>query len=693
MKLISIKFCNFRQFYGKSPEIFIASGGRNATVIHGTNGSGKTAILNGLTWAIYEKFSPAFLEPKQLVNKRAINEINIGSDIECSVEVVFEHELRKYNLKRKCYAHRKQNGLPESTDSQISISCIGEDGKNNYIEGNCGEIIAKILPESLHRYFFFDGEHIDHIFRTQEKHKIADDTKELLGVKVIDRAIEHLKKAKKTLQEELDSLGDIETKKSVREHSQLEQERDNFSTRNEQITQELNQIKENKDNLSQELINLQGAKDLKKIKEQLELQEKQIRQNLIDSRAIIKKAISTQSYNIFLEDKFNRLQNILETLKQKGQLPNGIKKEFVEELLKEKICICGRELTEGESCFHSVEKLLNQAGVAKAEEATIRLATQAEQWPKNQQDFWQVVDKEQESIARYREQLSAIETQLEDIKDKLRHYPDEEIRKIQKELDILEGNVRSLTLEQGSNSNKIEILSKKIEELEKHIKQQRSKVERQDITKRRVEATLESINCLIEVRKRLENRFRISLERKVQEIFSSISFKAYQPRLSEDYQLNLIENTSGIAIPVAASTGENQILSLSFIGAIIDQVRTWSKKNTLMGPDSSSFPIVMDSPFGSLDESYRRQVSKNLPKLANQLIILASQTQWRIEVEQEITPYIGREYILIHYSPKEELQEEQIEIAGQKYSLVKRSPNNFEYTEILEVNRRETEIY
>ncbi|MBD0312887.1 MAG: AAA family ATPase, partial [Microcoleus sp. T3-bin5] len=50
MKLISITMCNFRQFYGKSPEIKLASGVQNITVIHGNNGAGKTALMNAFTW-------------------------------------------------------------------------------------------------------------------------------------------------------------------------------------------------------------------------------------------------------------------------------------------------------------------------------------------------------------------------------------------------------------------------------------------------------------------------------------------------------------------------------------------------------------------------------------------------------------------------------------------------------------------
>jgi len=87
-----------------------------------------------------------------------------------------------------------------------------------------------------------------------------------------------------------------------------------------------------------------------------------------------------------------------------------------------------------------------------------------------------------------------------------------------------------------------------------------------------------------EVRSRLEKQFCSQLEKRVQDIFSQISFTPYIPKLSDKYELTLVENTSGKESLVAASTGENQILSLSFIGGIIEGVREWSQKNTLMGP-------------------------------------------------------------------------------------------------------------
>ena len=220
----------------------------------------------------------------------------------------------------------------------------------------------------------------------------------------------------------------------------------------------------------------------------------------------------------------------------------------------------------------------------------------------------------------------------------------------------------------------------------KQVAKHKMNEEKQVIAQRRIAATQDAVERLTQVRARIDKQFRLQLEGRLQEIFSQISFTPYVPKLSENYELTLIENTAGEEAEVAASTGENQILSLSFIGGIIDRVREWSENKMLMGPDSSTFPVVMDSPFGSLDEIYRRHIARTIPKLANQLVVLVSKTQWRGEVAQEMANCIGREYVLVYNSPKPDCEKDAIELSGNHYPLVQQSPNEFEYTEILEVS-------
>lgn len=685
MKLMSIRLCNFRQFYGKTPEIFIAYGEQNATIIHGNNGAGKTTLLNAFTWALYEKFSAAFASEDQLVNKRAITEARLNDLVECWVEVRFEHNNKRYQAKRLCRAYKAEVGVDQGK-SELYLQIAGDDGRWLLPQQLPEDIIGRILPVTLHQYFFFDGERIEQIVRSDKKLEIAEATKTLLGVEVLNRSIKHLKEAKKTLEAELAAIGDYETKNLLREQGKLEQESERLSKRQVEIEQELEHQDELKRTIGNRLLELGGAEELQQLRDELEVREKLLREQLKQAQDALKREISTRGYIVLLSEATAEFRAIVDDLRKRGELPVGIKRQFVGDLLKVQRCICGTELIEGTHTHQQVSAWMDKAGIADVEETAIRMSAQVDEIDKQAPEFWEEVDRQQDNIAKWRAELSGIETQLDDIKKKLRSFPNEDISQLQKRLDETEEKIRDLTLEKGANQQKIEQLKIDIESKVKQIAKHKMNESKQALAQRRIAATQDSIERLTEVRIRLDNQFRSSLEKQVQEIFASISFTPYVPKLSDKYELTLVENTAGQETIVAASTGENQILSLSFIGGIIDRVRDWIQENALMGPDSSTFPIVMDSPFGSLDEIYRRQIAKILPRLANQLVVLVTKTQWRGEVAKEMRDYIGREYVLVYNSPKPECEEDSIELAGDRYPLVRQSPNEFEYTEIVEVD-------
>ena len=685
MKLTSIKLCNFRQFYGKTPEIFLSSGEQNTTIIHGNNGAGKTTLLNAFSWVLYEKFSAAFSSEDQLVNKRAIAEARDKGSVECSVELGFEHGDKRYQVRRVCRAYKTEAGV-EQGKSELYLQIAGDDGRWLLPQQLPEDIIGRILPVSLHQYFFFDGERIEQIVRSDKKSEIAEATKTLLGVEVLNRSIKHLKEAKKTLEAELAAIGDSETKNLLREQEKLEQESERLSKRQVEIGQELEHQGELKKTIGNRLLELSGAQELQNLRDELEVREKLLREQLKQAKDALKRAISTRGYTVLLSETTAEFRAIVDDLRNRGELPVGIKQQLVGDLMNKQRCICGAELLEGSHAHQQVSAWMDKAGIPDVEETAIRMSAQVDEIDKQAPEFWEEIDRQQDNIAKWRTELSGIETQLDDIKKKLRSFPNEDISQLQKRLDETEEKIRDLTLEKGANQQQIARLSTDIDAKVKQIAKHKTNESKQALAQRRIAATQEAIERLTEVRSRLDKQFRSSLEKRVQEIFTSISFTPYIPKLSEKYELTLIENTAGLETVVAASTGENQILSLSFIGGIIDQVREWIQENTLMGPDSSTFPIVMDSPFGSLDEVYRRQIAKTLPRLANQLVVLVTKTQWRGEVEQEMEKHIGREYVLTYNSPKPECEEDGIELGGVRYPLVRQSPNEFEYTEIVEVD-------
>ncbi len=154
-------------------------------LFHGSNGAGKTSLLNAFTWVLYEKFSAAFASTEQLVNKRAIAEAQPGQPVECWVEVGWEHEGNRYRATRSCRVYKNESELIEAGKTQLKIQVAGDDGKWYFPLQQAEEIINQILPASLHQYFFFDGERIEEIVRSDKKAEIAEATKIFLGVEVI----------------------------------------------------------------------------------------------------------------------------------------------------------------------------------------------------------------------------------------------------------------------------------------------------------------------------------------------------------------------------------------------------------------------------------------------------------------------------------------------------------------------------
>ncbi len=401
MKLMSIRLCNFRQFYGKTPEIFIAYGEQNATIIHGNNGAGKTTLLNAFTWALYEKFSAAFASEDQLVNKRAITEARLNDLVESWVEVRFEHNNKRYQAKRLCRAYKTEAGV-EQGKSELYLQIAGDDGRWLLPQQLPEDIIGRILPVTLHQYFFFDGERIEQIVRSDKKLEIAEATKTLLGVEVLNRSIKHLKEAKKTLEAELAAIGDYETKNLLREQGKLEQESERLSKRQVEIEQELEHQDELKRTIGNRLLELGGAEELQQLRDELEVREKLLREQLKQAQDALKREISTRGYTVLLSEATTEFRAIVDDLRKRGELPVGIKRQFVGDLLKVQRCICGTELIKGTHTHQQVSAWMDKAGIADVEETAIRMSAQVDEIDKQAPEFWEEVDRQQDNIAKWR---------------------------------------------------------------------------------------------------------------------------------------------------------------------------------------------------------------------------------------------------------------------------------------------------
>ena len=697
MKLSTLQLHNFRQFYGTSPLIHFASEEQNVTVIHGINGSGKTALLNAFTWVLYEEYTRGFQLQDQLVNKRAIREARVGEAVECWVEIRFENNNRKYQLKRSAEIVKKNNGEWSPQESLgVTLQWSNKQGvwRETHNIKEVEDAIGRVLPNDLHSYFFFDGERIERIVLPDQKEHtdLAGATKKLLGLEVLKRGINHLNNARRDFEKELRQIDDtkiqnlLEKKdkkedqraKKVKLKAEIQKQKEAHKIRKERIEMRLRQVKEVKD--------LQLRRDgLKKEEDKLGEARSQIEKNL-------KTEITQHGYSVFLTHATDHFRNLVNDLRQRGELPTGIKKQFVDDLLENAICICGRPINEHDpEARLAVEEWRKRAGITDVEEKASWMGGEIKKIEESIPAFWKRIDMLNDNNDQNRRELSRVENELATIRKKLGSNSKEKISQLEHRLIEIEEKISDCDYDLGACDQSFKELTEDIDRLQKEISEHEVKEKKHILLKRRVDATVDARNRMEKICELLDIELRNNLNESIKELFKMISVTPYSPDLSEDYALKLYEEAGGKRAQVAPSQGESQILSFCFIGSIVKEAKKHqAKRQDLPGPENAEFPVVMDSPFGSLDPEYRHQLCIHLHQLTDQVVIFVTKTQWRGEVESTLASKIGRSYVLTYFSPRDDLDKESdnrdIRLSGTHYDLLKESPNDFEYTQIQEVS-------
>lgn len=692
MILLSLRLHNWRQFRGTTPELhFGGVGNKPITVFFGTNGAGKTAVLNAFTWTLYDSTTRGFLFPEQIVNKAAIREAKPEDTVEGWVELKFEHLGNKYSIRK---TERIRRGHSEADSVPIGgptteLQWCGVDGRWK-TEPQVADSVGRILPPDLHTYFFFDGERIERIVKPEEQEKadIANATKKLFGLEVLERALRHVTGARKALEKELKSIGDAETVILLKEKEEIEAFIEQQERRSRELGKNIAGHRAVEEELKDRLRKLQDVKAVQERRDQLNAEQEKRAASLGQLNADLSTLISGRGYAVYLGDACQSYKQIIEEKRARGELPAGIKRQFVDDILARDICICDRSLREGEcdQARASVAEWKSKAGLGDVEEKAIRMGGEVRKLELEVEDFWKLLDQYEQKRATDRQELSRIQADLDTISDALKNSPQEEVSELEKRLSATAAAKEDDIRESGSVSGKIREKRERLAEIDAALRKHKANEAKQQVAQQRVEASQEVLARIEESKGRFEITIRDMLLKHIRALFDVISYTPYVPEIAEDYSLMLRESAGGMPLPVAASQGESQILSLCFIGAVIRVAReNQAKKERLPGPDSSVYPIVMDSPFGSLGPTYRMQVADHITKLADQVVIMVSPTQWRGEVEQSIKDRIGHGYVLEYYSPKQELAKEAVQIGKTTYDLIKPSPNDYEYTRVIEV--------
>lgn len=664
---------DFFRYYGTQQIDCSVKQDKNVVVIIGENGRGKTTLLTAFNWVFYDDIV-APLTVDNILNNRKRREMEIEEEEEASVSIFFEESGSQYKIVRRALFKKDLSGVVKyiKNRDRYEIYQIEENGDAKLLPYKRNSE-SLLIPKNLRGFFFFDGERINRLAKVDGKKEIKNAILNVLGISFLDNTGDHLKYIKNSQVESIKRFQENSPNEShlVINHDNRLKKAEDLENKMETLNSKLKENNEAIEKLSK-IIGEANEETIKKLeKSNVEIQEKirELQEKVFNVEKQIKRHIASNFKYYLMNEYVDDIDKLLEEKRRKGTLPSGIKDTFIDELIERGICICGSCLEEGSEAYKNVKNLKRDAGCEALDTAYFKLKNLISIIKKSHGNFYEHLDYLQSERNGYKELLFDYNEDLKGIREKLSNSDSENIKEASKMREMCDKDNLSIIKEIAILEKEIEENTSSLKEIERKLTQTRSINKEVDELQKKVDITKELIKLNDDFKKMFINVVREELDKRIKEVYSQITNKEYRvPVLTDKFELKVLSRLNEydneyMADEEVLSTGEGQITSLSFIGALVSYARDNQGNKILSKLSGAKYPIVMDSPFGNLDEEHTRNVAANISKLSSQVIIVVSKKQWEGHVKDNIKENVIRSYRMI--------DGEEIESKG-------------EYTEIIE---------
>lgn len=632
MKLEWIKLTNYRQFYSEQTLRLSRDREQNVTVVHGVNGAGKTALFTALNWCLYGLGAE---NTGELVSKRALVEAPIGDEVEMKVQVAFAHGGQR-SIATRVLTVTKTADLQWQPKSQpeFSLSTIRVDGQTRTISNPTG-YVESILPSNVRTYFFFDGEKIDQFARPSHENEVKEAVRNVLKIEVLERAKNHLDAVAREYQRDLKrhasgGLEDLlnrqerlqnEMDKARKRLGELREERVAAQRQIQEIDGRLGEIQEIRQWDEQRKVATEGMKAREREKDRLW-------QDIKD--------VSNRGFFPLADGALGKALAVLDQKREKGEIPPGIREQFVQDLLARHECICGRPIQEDSAEHRQLMAVLEKSVPTELENVVVQTGGDLRALTPRVESVPQQLRELMKRKATLDDEIEALNGQLDEVSRHLQGFNREEVAALERKRVEYAEKVQALASDIGRFEERVENLRTQLEQLQGNIaKAEVSEKRARDLQLRFTLArkAADAIEAMFDV---FAKDMRESIQAEAKRIFQRLVWKETQfqdVRLSEDYRLEVIDRW-GLPARPELSAGERQVLSLAFMTGM----------SKVTGEEA---PLVMDSPFGRLSSAHRESITEHIPEIADQLVLFVTDEELHTRARANLDSRIGAEYDLV----------------------------------------------
>lgn len=673
MKIKEITLENFRHFYGKQEIVFSIDEKKNLTLILAKNNAGKTTLAQSIIWCLYGKTS--LNEPKAILNKDIKSKMKPGDTRKVSVTLNIIHKGNTYIIRRE-QEFKQFTTRFEEMESKQRIMTFDE---NNVLVELKNKNVNEILPESLSRFFIFDGERMLHLGSNDSVHRsnLKKDIRTILGLDIVEEAINHLGGQNHltgvmlSLQNQIESYNDIEMEKLKDEIDRLIA---NINEKEEQINQYKEVLSENESEYARINTFLEENKQIsQKQVERQELEDKV--SNLKDRKDKIKSQIlrkfSTSFSYLLLQKFFDENIKFLSNSSDLGEAAPDVTSRTIDYLLDKKECICGLTFEENDEVYN---RLLQRKKLYPPESIGTTIKSHLALIQKQAKENEDIKEELKELIKDYFEVDSEIytnKTKIESISRSISESSEEKVREaeqryqvLKKDIDYIKGNIFKLNAEIDSNKGELKNKEGELDKLS-------NKSEKNRKIKYYKTVTEEVLKHLKQAYKNQEKEVLKQLQNEVQKVYSKINRGKGEIRINEkyfDFEI-YTENNGQLIKDNSKGQGLTTVAAFAFVCGITKLVRD-QKLSGDLHIENEPYPLIIDAPFSVMDTDYMKKISNILPQYAEQIVILVKDDNYNI-VKQVFNDMgiIGKEYLL-ELERNEDGSENQLKTSIKTFSKV-----------------------
>jgi DNA sulfur modification protein DndD len=624
----SITLYNFGPFKGEHKIAFNQEG---VCIIYGENMRGKTSLLNAIRYAFFGKVLGRGSRTVEL-HKIGNWESSAAGEYGFKVSLNFSSEDHEYELTRTFSPKR---GILRPTEDKDYVQDVYLKKNGNVLgpEITKNELM-KIMPEQVSRFFLFDGELLQEyeellIKESEAGQKIADAIERILGVPVLTNGRADLRELFQKAQKN-ESKAAQKDQKTRELGIHIEDLTNQIGLKRMEITKfesDLNDLKDTKNGLERQIKKNAKADALIIERDQKEKEQLLIKNKLTERYEKLKDMMETAWIGLLypilsvVQDKIQAKVDDLTEVKISASSQKQLNEIYQNAINSMQCPICTQALTAQHR--ENIHKLIyvEEKNFDEDEYGQLILSL------KLLKQF--VNNSKNELLLEHLNAIDDLIVQRTTKADRLAEIK-EQIGKIDEE------DVVSVRVEYETTIKEIGLLEDQIKRLKTDLKNDEDNLSKmQSLLDKLAGADLEKERRLRELYYDLMNLFhegvgyyrdllRKRVEKNASELFVKLTsepeYRALQ--INDNYGLTIMHN-DGSLIPLRSS-GAEHIVALSLMGAL-------QRNAPLQGP------IIMDSPFGRLDDTHTSNIVKALPDMANQTILLV--------YKSELPPNIARKLL------------------------------------------------